>query len=97
MAAAIRVVSSNPQRARPAGLAHAEFRLLPVFKSSTKDLSFPIFVITIQHTLSSYYLIRKKVRCNFMMLDTKVSIAIHEDIRKGYIVYSSMDSDVPDR
>jgi hypothetical protein len=49
----------------------------------TKDLSFPIFVITIQHTLFTYYLIRKKVRCNFMMLDTEVSIAIHEYIRKG--------------
>jgi hypothetical protein len=54
------------------------------------DLSFPIFVITIQHTLFTYYLIRKKVRCNFMMLDTEVSIAIHEYIRKGFIVYSSV-------
>jgi len=29
-----------------------------------------------------------------MMLDTEVSIAIHEYIRKGFIVYSSMDSDL---
>jgi hypothetical protein len=42
-----------------------------VFKSSTKDLSFPIFEIVFQHTLYQPYLREGRVRCNFMMLDTQ--------------------------
>ena len=58
------------------------------------DLSFPIFEITIQHTLSTAYLIEKKGGCNFMMLDSYESIVIHETSGKVFIVYSSMGSDL---
>jgi hypothetical protein len=65
-----------------------------VFKSSTKDLSFPIFEITIQHTLDHHHLRGERVRCNFMMLGAETPIAIHDTSGKGGIVHSSMDSDL---
>ena len=43
-----------------------------LFKSSTKDLSRPIFEITFQHTLRPEYLTQAGVRCNFMMLGAHV-------------------------
>ena len=64
-----------------------------VFKSSTKDLSFPIVEITIQHTPHYPHLADNGVRCNFMMLDDqRTPIAIRGTSGKVIIVYSSMDS-----
>ena len=66
-----------------------------VVKSSTKDLSFPIFEITNQPTLRYLYLIGSEVRCNCMMLGAyKTPIAIRGTSGKVIIVYSSMDSDL---
>ena len=66
-----------------------------LFKSSTKDLSLPIFEITFQHTLPRTDLTFEGVRCNFMMLgDPRAPIAIRETSETVIIVYSSMDSDL---
>lgn len=66
-----------------------------VVKSSTKDLSFPIFEITSQHTLHRQHLTGSGVRCNCMMLGAqKTPIAIRGTSGKVIIVYSSMDSDL---
>ena len=65
-----------------------------VFKSSTKDLSFPIFEITIQHTPDRQHLSDDRVRCNFMMLGAETPIAIRVTSGRVIIVHSSMDSDL---
>ena len=66
-----------------------------LFKSSTKDLSFPIFEIACQHTLPAQYMTGLEVRCNFMMSDILgMSICIRLTSGKVIIVYSSMDSDL---
>lgn len=62
--------------------------LCSLFKSSTKDLSFPIFEITIQQTLMPTYLTSTTGRCNFMMLGTqKRTYRYSRNIGKG--VYRS--------
>ena len=64
-------------------------------KSSTKDLSFPIFEITNQPTPHYRYLTDSEFRCNCMMLGVqRTPIAIRVTSGKVIIVYSSMDSDL---
>jgi hypothetical protein len=67
-----------------------------LFKSSTKDLSFPIFELVIQHRLTPL-LCEAKCRHNVMILDRTeiLPILIHDNIGKADILpLSRWDSDL---